>query len=43
VPEQLSDMLNNPDSEKVERVTEAFLQMKKFNIQQLQEAFEGNK
>lgn len=43
VPEQLSDMMNDSDSEKTGRVTEAFLQMKKFDIQQLQEAFKGNK
>lgn len=43
VPEQLSGMLNDSDSEKAERVTEAFLQMKKFDIQKLQEAYEGNK
>ncbi len=43
VPVQLSEMLSGSDSAKAERVTEAFLQMKKFDIQQLQEAFEGNK
>lgn len=43
VPVQLSDMLNDSDSEKAERVTKAFLQMKKFDLQQLQDTFEGNK
>ncbi|MCW9712512.1 VOC family protein [Aliifodinibius salicampi] len=42
-PTQLFEMLNDSDSEKVERVTNAFLQMKKFDIQKLREAFEGNK
>lgn len=41
-PEQLSDMLNDSDSDKVARVTEAFLQMKKFDIQKLKEAYNGH-
>lgn len=41
-PVQLSEMLNDSDSDKVARVTEAFLQMKKFDIQQLQEVYEGS-
>lgn len=41
-PVQLSEMLNDTDYEKVERVNEAFLQMKKFDIRKLQNAFEGN-
>jgi len=40
-PSQLSEMLNDPDSEKVTRVTDAFMQMKKFDIAKLQDAFEG--
>ncbi len=40
-PAQLSEMLNDPDSEKVKEVTQAFLQMKKFDIQKLQDVFEG--
>lgn len=40
-PAVLSEMLLDSDQEKVNRVTKAFLQMKKFDIQQLQEAFEG--
>lgn len=42
-PTVLQEMLTDSDSEKVARVTEAFLQMRKFDIQKLQEAFEGSK
>jgi predicted 3-demethylubiquinone-9 3-methyltransferase (glyoxalase superfamily) len=38
VPTILSDMLRDPDRAKVERVTNAFLKMKKFKIDQLQKA-----
>jgi predicted 3-demethylubiquinone-9 3-methyltransferase (glyoxalase superfamily) len=38
VPTMLPDMLMDPDAEKVERVTKAFLQMKKFALQALQTA-----
>ncbi|MBL0740935.1 VOC family protein [Chryseolinea lacunae] len=41
VPVQLGDMLTNPDKNKTERVVEAFLKMKKFNIATLEEAFAG--
>lgn len=41
-PVQLPEMLNDPDSEKVKRVTKIFLQMKKFDLEKLQDAFEGN-
>ncbi|RJQ30673.1 VOC family protein [Candidatus Parcubacteria bacterium] len=37
----LSKMLQDRDKEKVERVTAAFLPMKKFNIAELQKAYEG--
>lgn len=40
-PKLLSEMLTDSDSEKVKRVTNAFLQMKKFDIEKLQEAYEG--
>lgn len=40
-PSVLNEMLQDPDPKKVERVTKAFLQMKKFNIQKLQEAYKG--
>jgi predicted 3-demethylubiquinone-9 3-methyltransferase (glyoxalase superfamily) len=41
VPSALIDMLADHDSEKTERVTNAFLQMKKFNIAELRRAYEG--
>ncbi len=40
-PTMLHEMLRNSDKEKVERVTRSFLQMKKFDLQKLQEAYEG--
>jgi predicted 3-demethylubiquinone-9 3-methyltransferase (glyoxalase superfamily) len=42
VPDVLEDMLQDPDKRKVENVTRAFLRMKKFDIQQLKEAFNGH-
>jgi predicted 3-demethylubiquinone-9 3-methyltransferase (glyoxalase superfamily) len=41
VPAVLEKMIADPDRRKVERMTEAFLQMKKFDIRELQKAFEG--
>lgn len=40
-PIQLAEMLKSPDKEKVERVTNAFLKMKKFDLKKLEAAFEG--
>ncbi len=40
-PTVLEEMLQDPDKEKVERVTNAFLRMKKFDIEELKRAFEG--
>jgi len=40
-PVVLSRMLHDPDKAKVERVTNAFLRMKKFNIAELEKAFKG--
>jgi predicted 3-demethylubiquinone-9 3-methyltransferase (glyoxalase superfamily) len=40
-PDILEKLLEDPDKEKVERVTRAFLQMKKFNIAELEKAFAG--
>jgi len=34
-------MLQDHDKEKVERVTNAFLKMKKFDIRELKKAYEG--
>jgi predicted 3-demethylubiquinone-9 3-methyltransferase (glyoxalase superfamily) len=41
VPANLTKYLSDPDSERVERVTKAFMQMKKFNIAELERAYEG--
>ena len=41
VPTVLMEMLMDPDSEKSQRVTKAFLQMKKFDIEALKRAYEG--
>jgi predicted 3-demethylubiquinone-9 3-methyltransferase (glyoxalase superfamily) len=41
VPTVLNKYLADLDSEKVERVTKAFMQMKKFNISELEKAYEG--
>lgn len=40
-PLELSEMLKDKDKEKVARVTEAFMQMKKFDLAALRKAFEG--
>jgi len=40
-PAVLKTMLLDPDRHKVERVTDAYLRMKKFNIVELQKAFQG--
>jgi predicted 3-demethylubiquinone-9 3-methyltransferase (glyoxalase superfamily) len=40
-PSVLSEMLKDPDKSKVERVTNAFLKMKKLDIAELKKAFEG--
>ena len=41
VPTILNKLLSDKDPKKAARVTEAFLKMKKFNIQELKEAYEG--
>ncbi len=40
-PTVLAKMLRDPDQQKVDRVTNAFLKMKKFDIQALTRAYEG--
>jgi predicted 3-demethylubiquinone-9 3-methyltransferase (glyoxalase superfamily) len=40
-PTVLDDMLRDHDKKKVERVTNAFLKMKKFDIEELKKAYEG--
>ena len=42
VPSVLDEMLKARDKKKVTRVTEAFLKMKKLDIQTLKQAYEGN-
>ena len=41
VPKILPDMLMDPDPEKSGRVTKAFLQMRKFDVEALKRAYEG--
>lgn len=41
VPEQLDEMMRDEDQSKVERVTAAFMQMRKFDIATLERAAEG--
>ena len=40
-PAVLTDMLHDQDKKKVERVTNAFLKIKKFDIEKLKEAYRG--
>ena len=42
VPTRMDEMLKDKDPEKLARVTEAFLKMKKFDIAKLEEAYEGS-
>ena len=42
VPTAMEEMMRTKDKEKLARVTEAFLKMKKFDIAKLKEAYEGN-
>jgi predicted 3-demethylubiquinone-9 3-methyltransferase (glyoxalase superfamily) len=41
VPSVLPEMVMDPDSEKSQRVTKAFLQMKKFDIAELERVYQG--
>jgi len=41
-PTELHEMLKDTDTKKVARVTNAFLQMRKFDIQKLREAYDGD-
>lgn len=40
-PGILAEMLSDPDKKKVERVTNAFLKMKKFDLSELEKAYKG--
>lgn len=41
VPVQLSEMMTHPDTERSQRVVKAFMQMKKFDLERLQQEFDG--
>ena len=41
VPSAMREMMKSGDKEKIARVTQAFLKMKKFDIAKLKEAYEG--
>ena len=41
VPETMDEMMADKDPERVARVTEAFLKMKKFNLAELENAYQG--
>lgn len=41
VPEEMDEMMTTGTKEQIERVTEAFLKMKKFDLAKLREAYEG--
>jgi predicted 3-demethylubiquinone-9 3-methyltransferase (glyoxalase superfamily) len=41
VPTDMDEMLKSPDKKKIAQVTEAFLKMKKFDIEALRRAYEG--
>ena len=42
VPTLMDEMLKNQDKQKLARVTETFLKMKKFDIQELKKAYDGD-
>lgn len=42
VPETMNEMMNSGDREKIQRVTESFLKMKKLDIAVLKKAYDGN-
>lgn len=42
VPTEMDEMMNTKDKEKLARVTESFLKMKKFDLAELRRAAEGN-
>ena len=41
-PAELGEMMTHPDQERTQRVTRAFLQMKKFDLEKLRQEFEGS-
>lgn len=42
VPERMDEMMDDTNPERAKRVTEAFLQMKKFDLAELERVYEGN-
>jgi predicted 3-demethylubiquinone-9 3-methyltransferase (glyoxalase superfamily) len=40
-PTVMNDMMKDADKETIERVTQAFLKMKKFNLAELERAYKG--
>lgn len=42
VPMAMDEMMSNGANEQIARVTEAFLPMKKFNVAELEKAYEGS-
>ena len=42
VPAVMDKMMQDQDPEKIDRVTQAFLKMKKFDLATLQRAYDGN-
>ncbi len=41
IPTELDEMMSDPDKERVKRATNAFLQMRKFDLKLLRDAFNG--
>ena len=41
VPSNMGDLMSGDDKERIDRVTQAFLQMKKFDLAKLQAAYDG--
>lgn len=41
VPERMDEMMSDKDPERLKRVTEAFMKMKKFNLTELESAYSG--
>lgn len=41
VPTRMKELMTTKDSEKLQRVTQAFLKMKKFNLAELDKAYKG--
>jgi predicted 3-demethylubiquinone-9 3-methyltransferase (glyoxalase superfamily) len=42
IPVQMGEMMKNGTREQIDRITQAFLKMKKFDISELEQAYEGS-